>query len=125
MIVSVSNNKGIDSFIIDDSIPMRVKQASSVTAEEAFSALQKSVANKIKMCAQSNHVLSTKWKGDFGIVVTTPRNHADMLSQLAILDDALNSELTASLSANHRASMLEFYDFVSEIAGLSAGYYDY
>jgi len=125
VIITISNNRPLDSSIIEVDIPARIKQASSLICQDAFTTLQCTILSKLKMLSLVDTSLGDGFKTTYKTIMTTETKHQDILHSLVSLDATVYRQLEAVLSSSGSMVTSKSSSFDVECGGLTHDYYDY
>ena len=103
VIIRVSNNADIDKTMIDDKIAPRIKQTSSLVAQQEFEKLKLAIDTKINMIGESTYSgISGDFIKKYKSIVNQEAQPKDTLTALLQLDVEFHSLINQTLSNTHQ-----------------------
>lgn len=113
VVLHVSNNPSIDSEIVVRNIAARIKQDSSLVAQETFAKVQHAIVIKLQVLPEAAR---DAIKQEYAKIVSTPHT---TLQMLVGLNDQVNQQLISQLSTEHRDITHDLQSYEAELTGLS------
>lgn len=119
VVVRVSNSERVDEAIVEEKIPSRIKQTSSLVAQEDFAKIQASVDKKLTMFENTDSVLYVALKQQYLAILCHPTSSPiDILRALVQLDFDFNKQLVRQLDVDHQVLETQFAAYEVECTGL-------
>ncbi|MES2215384.1 MAG: hypothetical protein V4485_05175 [Pseudomonadota bacterium] len=119
VVVRVTNMDTIDQAIVEAKMPLRIKQTSSLLAQEDFAKIQAAVDQKLKMFEKTDPALRAVLKQQYlAAVDDSTLSLIDTLRALVQLDDDINGQLMSKLTLAHQDLQTQHDDYEAELAGL-------
>ncbi len=119
VVIRLSNIGTIDKSIFEEKSVVRIKQTSSLLAQEEFAMLQSSIDQKLKMTMQTHDFLNVKYKYDYKVIIDSLIAPDAILNNLLALDQNYNQDLCDSLNATHQQLEITHNEYLLELTGQS------
>jgi hypothetical protein len=114
-------NTDIDEAILEAKMPLRIKQTSSLTAQEDFAKIQAAVDKKLKMFKDTDSALHAALKQQYLTIVSgSTLSLIDTLRALVQLDGDFNGQLTGKLTLDHQSLQTQHDVYEAECTGLTS-----
>lgn len=118
VVVRISN-QAIDKDIVDKTVVARIKQASSLTAQEDFAKIQTAINKKLVICECIEAKLSPCLRDEYLKIMNNSTNDSiQTLHGLVTLNNAFNEQIHTIMQLEHKSLYDQFRTYTDEVKQL-------